>query len=245
MYNFFAEKNAVDGIFEISGKDYNHAKNVLRLKTGEKVIINFESKSNLCEITEYDENRFAAKILKENYSETSLPVDIYLFQGLLKGDKTEFVIQKAVELGVKKIFPVEMRYSVSKIEEKKKNVKTERFNAIAEAAAKQCKSNFITTVEQPLRFESALEIAKDLDLFLMPYECHCGMDETVSALKKITRGMKIGVLIGPEGGIDREEYEKAVKANALPLSLGKRILRAETAAITAISMIMLYTEAKL
>lgn len=243
MFNFFSISPAIDNKFTLTGGDYNHIKNVLRLKVGDKILISENDINNLCEISSLTETEVVCTVLEENYLDTSLPIEIYLFQGLPKSDKLELIIQKAVELGVSKIVPVEMQFSVAKIEEKKKESKTARFQAIAESSAKQCKRAFVPEVLPPLSFKNALELAKNLDLLIVPYECALGMEQTKLALSKIKSGFKVGVMIGPEGGFSEKEIELVKNENnAEIISLGKRILRTETASITALSMLMLYAE---
>ena len=157
-------------------------------------------------------------------------------------DKFEFIIQKAVELGVKEIIPVEMKFCVAKIEEKKKAQKLERFNLISESAAKQSKRNVIPKVSNVLTFNQAVEYAKGLDLFIVPYECANGIEQTSSVISQIKKGMKVGVMIGSEGGFSDSEIELAKTSGAKIITLGKRILRTETASITALSVIMLKAE---
>ncbi len=244
MYNFFVDENSktIDG-YSISGKDYNHIKNVLRMKTGEDLLVTYNGKSDLCCICDFTSDEVIVKIIKPDYQSTELPVDITLFQGIAKGEKMELVIQKAVELGVKEIVPVEMKRCVAKIEKNKVKQKTERFNLISESASKQSKRNVIATVLEPMSFDKALNYAKDFDLLIIPYECAEGMTATVDTFNQIKKGMKIGVMIGSEGGFDDSEIEKAkALENASVISLGKRILRTETASITALSLIMYKAE---
>jgi 16S rRNA (uracil1498-N3)-methyltransferase len=183
--------------------------------------------------------------VEENYQSTELPVRFYLFQGLLKGDKFELIIQKAVELGAAGIIPVEMKHCVMKLDEKKKKSRRERWQAIAESAAKQSKRNVIPEVEDVITYKQAMAKAAEMDLFLVPYENERGMAETREALSRIKAGMSVGILIGPEGGFDNKEIELARETGAAVISLGKRILRAETAAVTAVGMCMLHTEMEL
>jgi 16S rRNA (uracil1498-N3)-methyltransferase len=196
----------------------------------------------LCALKQFLAECLIAEILEENCNDTTLPVNIVLFQGLPKGDKMELIIQKAVELGVSEIVPTEMKNCVVKIEEKKKQQKRQRWQAISEAAAKQSKCNFVPEVSEIFSFESVLKRVDDIDLFLVPYENEEGILSTKKCLEKIKKGMSVGILIGPEGGFSESEIEKLKKAGAKTVSLGKRILRTETAAITAVSMCMLYTE---
>ena len=242
MYNFFVENSNLNGdIVKIDGGDFNHVKNVLRMKEGDAFLVSIDNKNYLCKLKEFFCDYLTAEIIEKDYLDTSLSIELYLFQGLPKSDKLELIIQKAVELGVTKIIPVQMERSIAKIESNKVKAKTERFNAIAESAAKQCKRAFIPTVSEPLSLKQALELAKELDLFLIPYESEQGIKSTISALAKIKKGFKVGVLIGPEGGFSDSEIELA-KTVGLTISLGKRILRTETASITAMSMLMLHAE---
>ena len=243
MFNFFAKENADEnGRFYISGSDHNHIKNVLRMKQGDEFLVSFEGKSHLCTLEAIEAEESTAKIIQENYQSTELPVHIHLFQGLPKADKMELIIQKCTELGVSEITPVEMRNCVVKLEEKKKKSKTERWQAIAESAAKQSKRSLVPTVNTPLSFANVIAKADEFDLFLVPYESEDGMRGTKKALSEIKNGTKIAILIGPEGGFDEKEIEKCTAENMHIISLGKRILRTETAAITSVGMCMLYSE---
>ena len=242
MYNFFVKnENLSENTIKIEGKDFFHAKNVLRMKEKDTFLVSIDNTNYLCEIKEFFSDYLIAEILEKDFFDTSLNMEIYLFQGLPKSDKLELIIQKAVELGVKEIIPVQMERCVAKIEGNKVKSKTERYQAIAESAAKQCKRAFIPTVSQPISLTMALEKAKDLDLFLIPYENEQGIKSTINALAKIKKGFKVGVLIGPEGGFSDAEIALA-KTVGQTISLGKRILRTETASITALSMLMLHAE---
>lgn len=246
MYNFFVDSTKIEkDVCYIDGADFNHVKNVLRLKKGDTLLISTNGCSHLCELTGFTEAAAACRILQENYMDTSLPVSVTLFQGLPKADKMELIIQKAVELGASAIVPVQTARSVVKLDGNKKDSKRERWQAIAESAAKQSKRSSVPEVFGALSYKEMLEAVSKLDLLLVPYENELGMSATLESLKQIKRGMKIGVLIGPEGGFDDKEIELIKAADGKVISLGKRILRTETAAITALSMIMLYAECTL
>ncbi len=247
MYNFFVNILAkIDGGYKISGKDYNHIKNVLRMKSGEDVLVTYNGKSDLCCIVDFTDSEVLVKIIKPNYQCTELPIEVYLFQGIAKGEKMELIIQKAVELGVHSIIPVEMKRCIAKIEKNKLKQKTERFNLISESASKQSKRNIIPKVLEPMAFDNALKFACELDLLVIPYECAEGMTATKECFSMIKSGMKIGVMIGAEGGFEDSEIDKAkALSNTKIISLGKRILRTETASITALSAIMLHAESNL
>lgn len=243
MYNFFADASArQDNVFRITGADLNHMKNVLRIRVGEEFLISAGGISYLCRLAGYEAETAVAEILTEDYQNTNLPIRIRLFQGLPKSDKLEIIIQKAVELGADEIIPVEMHRCIVKLDEKKKAAKRERWQAIAEAAAKQSKRNAVPAVQAPVSFARAMEMAKETDLFLIPYENERGMAATHEALGKLRAGMSVGILIGPEGGFEPREIAAAEAAGGVTVSLGRRILRTETAAITAVGMCMLYGE---
>lgn len=243
MFNFFSCENSRKGdCYLISGSDYNHIKNVLRMSVGGRFLVSDKGQSHLCEIICLENDTVTAKIIEENFNDTSLPINIYLFQGLPKSDKMELIIQKCVELGVMGIIPVEMEHCVVKLDDKKKASKIARWQAISESAAKQSKRNVIPEIHNVLKFSEAIDKAKQLDLLIVPYENEKGMNATKETLLKIKKGMNVGILIGAEGGFSQKEIDACVNTGADVVSLGKRILRTETAAITAVAMCMLYSE---
>ncbi len=244
MYHFFVEQNQISEThITIIGSDVNHIKNVLRMKEGEEIMIsNPDGWDYYCTISQISNEQIEAKISFVEESGHELPSKIFLFQGLPKGDKMELIIQKAVELGVFEIIPVATKRAVVKIDKKKEESKRKRWNAISESAAKQSKRSVIPNVHEVLTFKEALEYAKQLDVVLMPYEMAKEMSETKKVIKQIQRGQSIGIFIGPEGGFDETEICKAMEESFIPITLGKRILRTETAAITAVSVIMFHLE---
>lgn len=246
MFNFFVDEAARAGdSFRISGSDYNHIRNVLRMKTGDVFLVSCGGGSHLCELTGFEEESVIAQVKEEHYQDTELSVELHLFQGLPKSDKLELIIQKCVELGAVSITPVEMKRCVVKLEEKKKKSRRERWQAIAESAAKQSKRSRVPEVGEVLPYREAIRAAGEMDVFLLPYENARGMMATKEALSSIRPGMKVAILIGPEGGFDPKEVEAAEAAGAKRISLGQRILRTETAAITAVGMCMLHVEMNL
>lgn len=243
MYNFFVDANQKQGdCYFITGADFNHIKNVLRMNVGDTFLVSENGISNLCELDAFEGDIAIAKIIEENYNDTNLPIKLYLFQGLPKGDKMELIIQKTIELGVEGIIPVEMNRCVVKLDDKKKKSKVARWQAIAESAAKQSKRNSIPEISEVLTYKQALAKAKELDLLLVPYESKNGMADTKSALSQIKSGMSVGILIGAEGGFEESEVQSAFEIGGKVISLGKRILRTETAAITSVAMCMLHSE---
>ena len=240
MQQFFADPSWIQGnSIYIEGADVNHMKNVLRMKPGEDVRVNDgQGKTYLCCVSAYEGDRAVLDILKELDSDTELPSRIVLFQGLPKGDKMDWIVQKAVELGAYSIVPFAAKRSVVKLDEKKATKKQARWQAIAKGAAEQSGRSIIPEVQNVLTFTEALDSAKELDVLLIPYELEEGMKETARTIEAVEPGQSVGIFIGPEGGFEEEEVELAKKAGAHPVSLGKRILRTETAGLTALSVLM-------
>lgn len=243
MYQFFVKADQiVEGQVRIVEQDYNHIKNVIRLKPGEILRVSTdEGKNYRCELSGFENQMAIAAILEEDLEGTELRGKIQLFQGLPKGDKMELIIQKTVELGVTEIIPVRMKNCVVKLDDKKAAAKVARWQAIAEAAAKQSKRSFIPTVTNVMDYKTAMEYARENDCNLVPYE----NEEGIAGSKKILQAIKptdhIGIFIGPEGGFDEKEIAEARKS-MLSISLGKRILRTETAAITSVGLVMMQME---
>ena len=247
MHHFFVEPTQICGdTIAIEGSDLNHMKNVLRIKPGESVEISDGSSNRyICEVDEYEQDSVRLHICDKIRDDVELPSRIYLFQGLPKADKMELIIQKAVELGVYEVIPVVTKRAVVKLDEKKAAKKVARWNAIAEGAAKQSGRNRIPEVHDVMTFAEALKFAKSLDVRLIPYEKAEGMGTMKSAVDQIRTGKSIGVFIGPEGGFEEAEIEQAMEQEIIPVSLGKRILRTETAGLTILSILMYHLECEI
>ena len=245
MHHFFVTPEQVrESHIYIEGSDVNHVKNVLRMKLGEELeICNGKDKKYLCEIEEMTSDYVCARILEELKADTELPSKLYLFQGLPKGDKMELIIQKAVELGVYEIVPVATKRAVVKLDDKKASKKVERWNSIAEGGAKQSGRSFIPEVTSVMSYKEALAYASKLDVVLIPYELAEGMAETKQIISAIEAGQSVGIFIGPEGGFETSEVESAIAIGAKAITLGKRILRTETAGLTTLSILMYHLEA--
>ena len=244
MQQVFVEPEAVENDFiTVTGDDVKHMKNVLRMKVGERIRVSCSDGRNFfCCIKELNADNIVTEIIEDAPS-TELTNKIYLFQALPKGDRMETVIEKAVELGVYEIIPVAMKYCVVKLDEKKKVSKVKRYQAIAESAAKQSKRSYVPQIHPVMSFKEAAKYAADCDVRLVPYENKDGMKATVEAMAKIKPGQSVSIMIGPEGGIAEEEIEM-VRDSMDVISLGSRILRTDTAAITTMSMVMLASEEK-
>ena len=244
MYRFFVEDNIFSGNdIRISGSDYNHIKNVLRMKKGEEVLISDgNDREYLCSICEYTEDEVILNIEDIMGTGRELSAKITLFQGLPKGDKMEQIIQKTVELGVSEIVPVAMKRCVVKLDDKKAGKKIERWNGIALSAAKQSKRGIIPEVKEVMTFKEALKMASDMDACLVPYENAEGIEGARKLVDSMKDKKSIGIFIGPEGGFDEGEIELALENGAKTLTLGRRILRTETAGMTMLSILMFALE---
>lgn len=244
MYRFFVKKEQIgEKMVRIVGSDVNHIRNVLRMKPGEEILVSDgEKKEYHCEIKTLDPEYVEAGIMFVKEEGLELSSKVYLFQGLPKNDKMELIIQKAVELGVYAVVPMATKRAVVKLDDKKEARKLARWQSIAESAAKQAKRLIIPEVMPVMNFKEAAEFAGSLDIRLMPYELAENMAHTRQVLSQITPGQSIGVFIGPEGGFSEEESELALNSQMETITLGKRILRTETAGMTVLSILMYLLE---
>ena len=238
MPKFFVDKNSIgEKNIEITGDDAKHISAVLRAKIDDEIIICDGSGTDyLCRLIGINKKQVLAKIIKKYSNENEPELKITLYQGLPKGDKMELVIQKCIEIGVDRIVPVITENTVVKIGDKaeKKNI---RWNKIAESASKQCGRGKIPAVDKIITFKEAVENSKSLDSAIIPYE-----KEHETSIKKFTHsfsGKTIGIFIGPEGGFSENEIKLCRENNISSVSLGKRILRTETAGLVT-SVILLY-----
>lgn len=244
MHHFFVtpEQVAADRIC-IEGSDVNHMKNVLRMKAGEQVEISDGNNGKyLCRISAYEEERAILEILEKMEADTELASKLYLFQGLPKSDKMELIVQKAVELGAYEVIPVVTKRAVVKLDAKKAAKKVERWNSISESAAKQAGRSRIPQVADVVSFAEALKMAGELDVRLIPYELAEGMEQAREVIRSVKSGQSVGIFIGPEGGFEQGEVEEAVDQGVIPITLGRRILRTETAGLAILSILMFELE---
>lgn len=246
MYRFFVPAEQIfDGFAEIVGDDVNHIRNVLRMENGEKVVISCgQGIDYYCIIKDVQAQCVVLDIVEETPVTTELPVKLVLFQALPKADKMELIIQKAIELGAYEVVPVRTKRSVVKLDEKKAAKKQQRWQAIAEAAAKQSGRGIVPQIHEVVSFSEALSMAKELAAGVIPYELYDDMEQTTEVLEQICDKESIGIFIGPEGGFERGEVEKAMEAGIQPISLGKRILRTETAGLAILSVLMFRIESQ-
>ena len=230
MPKFFAYDGQINGSsIIIEGSDANHIANVLRCKTGDKIVVcDGACTDYYCTLTSVSGKRVEASIDSSSLSSSEPKTDITLYQGLPKGDKAELIIQKCVEIGVNRIVPVKTEFSVVKLDGKEEK-KIKRWQSIAESAAKQSGRGRIPKVDMPMSFYDAVEDSRGCDGRIIPYE-----NESRYGIKSFIKGFKgksIAVFIGPEGGFSPKEAEFAVNDGIVSVTLGKRILRTETAGL--------------
>lgn len=241
MPKFFVKTNQINkNRITLYEDDVNHIANVLRKQIGEEInICNMDTSENfLCQIKEISKENIECEIIKTLKSETESSIDITIFQGLPKAEKMELIIQKCTELGVNTFVPVQMERCIVKLDTKSEIKKLDRWKKIAETAAKQSGRDIIPKVENIINLQKLLYSIQKYDIVLLAYE-----NEKENTLKnalntvKGKENLKIGVIIGPEGGIEEKEVEQLVKAGAQRITLGKRILRTETVGIVISSII--------
>ena len=239
MHRFFAEPDQIgEKEIVITGADVNHIRNVLRMRADEEVLIaDGQGAEYRCKLTDLGENEVRAQILWKLDGNAELASAVTLFQGLPKSDKMDLIVQKCVELGVDRIVPVSTKRAVVKLDAKKEQTRLKRWNTISESAAKQSGRGVIPEVSGVMTFGKALEEAKKLDVLLIPYERAENMAETRRVMGSIQPGQSVGIFIGPEGGFEESEVEEAVAAGAQAITLGKRILRTETAGLAVMAML--------
>ena len=249
MHHFFVNPEQVeDGLIRITGSDVNHIKNVLRIRQGEEMLVSDGTgRDYLCQAEEIAGLEVTVRILETEEEGRELPSRIWLFQGLPKSDKMEFIIQKAVELGAAGIVPVSTRNTVVKLDPKKEESRVRRWQAIAESAAKQSKRSLVPGVSGLMTLKEAFDYVESqgFSVRLIPYEHEAGMDSTKTELDAVGPGQDIAVFIGPEGGFDEREIELALSKGVRPISLGRRILRTETAGLAVLSVLMMRLEGAL
>ena len=246
MLHIFVDPAQMKGdLLYVTGKDVNHIKNVMRLKQGDEISVRTgqDDREYRYGIEKFTDSEVVCRLRFVKEADVELPVKVYIFQGLPKADKMELIIQKAVELGAAEIIPVQMRRCVVKLDGAKKGKKTQRWQAIAESAAKQSRRAVVPQVREPMTMEEAVRFAEqNTDVRLLPYELQEADGSTRDVMDGIREGSAVSIFIGPEGGFDPAEVELARKAGVVPISLGKRILRTETAALVALSFLIYHFE---
>lgn len=243
MRKFFVDTNQINNNqIQIIGEDVNHIKNVLRLDIGEKIkICDKDTSINyISEIVEVTNKYVDCKILEKAENSSEGNVELHIFQGLPKADKMELIIQKGTELGVTEFIPVALKRSIVKLSGKDEDKKIDRWNKIAEVAAKQSMRDIVPKVRKVENIKNICNQIKDYDIVLLAYELEENnyIKNELQKIKNKQEKYKIAVIIGPEGGIDQSEVKIMQEYGAKVISLGKRILRTETVALQVSSIIM-------
>lgn len=240
MPKFFVTKDKIsDNEIIIDSEDAKHIKKVLRINIGDTITVCDGSGTDYtAQISEIDEKQVVCEIIDSKLCDTEPGIKVTLFQGLPKASKMDYIIQKNTELGICEITPVAMSRCVVKLENKKaEEKKTERWQKIAVEAAKQSGRGIIPIINMPMTFDDVLKALKNYDLVFAPYECE-EQTRLRNVVEENTDAKNIAFIIGPEGGFDPVEIDKLKAAGIKTVTLGKRILRTETAAEAVISMLM-------
>ncbi len=224
---------------EILEDEAHHMTKVLRLKEGTKVGL-FDGKGSKAEgiIRQINANKVVIELCNKRVSNTEPSVEVTLYQSLPKKDKFELIIQKATELGVTSIVPIITKRTIVNIEGEKAKKRLERWEKIAQEACKQSKRGLIPSICEPQSFSDIIDTIND-KLILFPYEGenYKGIKQVLQE-KRSQEVFKIGIFIGPEGGWEKDEVAMAESKGAIPVSLGPRILRTETASIATLTIVL-------
>lgn len=246
MLHLFADPSDVqDELLTITGPEVNHIRNVMRLKPGEEISVSIggDGKEYRYGIESYTEDSVLCRLRFVKDKEVELPVKVLLFQGLPKADKMDLIVQKAVELGAAEIIPVSMERCVVKLDAGKAAKKTARWQTIAESAASQSRRSMIPRVLAPMSMREAVEYAKaQTEVRVIPYELQEDDGSVKQYLESLKEGQSVSIFIGPEGGFTPAEVELAKEAGIRPISLGRRILRTETAGLAILSWLIYILE---
>ena len=240
MPRFFVDPSQVEGDrIIIRGGDVNHIRNVLRMRTADGLSVSDgQGRDYYCHIEQMDPEKICLRIDNSWDSYVELPVRLTLFQGIPKGDKMELIIQKAVELGAYRVVPVYTERTVVRLDPKKEEKKRKRWQMISESAAKQAGRGRVPQVGPAMTWQEALELSRGMDGCLIPYERAKGMNVSRETIRSMKGCESLAVFIGPEGGFSEKEIGMAMEAGAKPITLGKRILRTETAGLAILSILM-------
>lgn len=236
MANFYIDKKDItENTAIIQGEEAQHISRVLRMKKGDNVTLcDGEGCFYEAVLSEFSDKTVTADILSSRRAETEPLVQITVFQGVPKNPKLETIVQKATEIGVVRIVPMDTVRAVAKLD---KAAKVDRLRKIAREAAKQSRRGIVPEVTECVSFKEAVKMATNADLAIIPYE-----EETEVSLKKALAGKSpktVSIMIGPEGGFEKEEIDLAKESGIISVTLGKRILRTETAPLV-VSAAVLY-----
>lgn len=228
MRRFFGEKK--NDKIVITGEEYNHLRNVLRLNVGDEILVSLNDENEYaCEITSFGRNDAVCKIIGSKPCDGNPRKNIVIFQAITKRPKFEFIVQKATEIGITKIVPFVSEFVIAKVTENK----MDRLESIAMNACKQCERTIMPLIEKPKNIDEVIASFKDFDLILFANE-RADKGEAIANLDKYKN---IAIIVGSEGGFSQKEKEKFIEAGATSISLGRRIYRCETASVAMMSLV--------
>ena len=237
MQRYFVKK--VNEQFQLLENDFHHIKDVMRIKDKGEIICIYNEQSYLCQIR-YLNHSYKIEMIKELNQNTELCKKVILYQALIKNDKMDFIVQKATELGVSDFYPTIFSRSVIKVDKDKEDSKRNRYEKIAKEACEQSHRQVLPNIHTPISIKDI--ILEENTLGLMAYENNQIKNSFSCALKNLSHYDKIAVIIGPEGGFSENEVQSLIEKGFQSISLGKRILRSETAALYTLSVIAYYLE---
>ncbi|MBP3619120.1 MAG: 16S rRNA (uracil(1498)-N(3))-methyltransferase [Clostridia bacterium] len=228
MRRFFGcERN---GKIYIEGEEFNHLKNVLRMNEGDELLVSLNDEFEyVCEIMKFEKGSAVCKINGKHECEGNPKKNIVIFQAITKGQKFEFIVQKATEIGISKIVPFVSEFVIAKVTEHK----MERLNSIALNACKQCERTIVPEIAEPVKVDDVIASFKDFDLVLFANE----RTDVGEEIKKLSKYKNIAIIVGSEGGFSQKEKEAFIEAGATSVSLGRRIYRCETASVAMMSLV--------
>ena len=228
MRRFFGEKK--NDKIVITGEEYNHLRNVLRLNVGDEILVSLNDENEYaCEITSFGRNDAVCKIIGSKPCDGNPKKNIVIFQAITKRPKFEFIVQKATEIGITKIVPFVSEFVIAKVTENK----MDRLESIAMNACKQCERTIMPLIDKPKNIDEVIASFKDFDLILFANE-RADKGEAIANLDKYKN---IAIIVGSEGGFSQKEKEKFIEAGATSSSLGRRIYRCETASVAMMSLV--------
>ena len=233
MRRFFGRKE--NGQVVLEGDEFNHLKNVLRLGVGAEILVSLGDENDYaCEVQKMDKRSAVCKIIGKKVCAGNPKKNLVLFQAVTKREKFEFIVQKATEIGVSKVVPFISQHVIAKVTENK----MDRLNAIAINACKQCERTIPPEISEVKTFDEVLNCFKDCDVVLFANE----RAEKSDKQKDLMKAQNIAIIVGSEGGFDAKEKDKFTAAGATTVSLGKRILRCETASVAMMSLVSILSE---
>lgn len=228
MRRFFGEKK--NDKIVITGEEYNHLRNVLRLNVGDEILVSLNDENEYaCEITSFGRNDAVCKIIGSKPCDGNPRKNIVIFQAITKRPKFEFIVQKATEIGITKIVPFVSEFVIAKVTENK----MDRLESIAMNACKQCERTIMPLIDKPKNIDEVIASFKDFELILFANE-RADKGEAIANLDKYKN---IAIIVGSEGGFSQKEKEKFIEAGATSISLGRRIYRCETASVAMMSLV--------